>query len=334
MERSTLNVELPDGTIIEGVPEGTTRAQIEQKYRAHIGVQVQTPAQSMYEQTAQSNTENFLAAAGGAIKAPYVGIRQALGVGTPQEVKDWKESMAGLWTTPMGKAGTVIGGAATAAPLTVATGTSVPALAATGLAYGAAQPVVDGQTRAANAIEGMGGNIAGKYIGDALGSGASAILGRTKAGLSTSQAANSVRDATLKTAQDAGYVFPPSQVNPSALNRIAEGFAGKLTTAQNVSVKNQNLTNSLVRKNLGLPDDAPLTIDTLQAVRSEAGKAYEALKSLPTMASDSEYANALNKVATAYDKGHGGMSSLRNSQVEGLLKLLRQRLNRQTRWSS
>ena len=314
-----MNVELPDGTIIQDVPEGTTRAQIEQKYRAHIAA---TPQPSMYEATAQedSNGQNLLAAIGGAMKAPYVGIRQALGVGSPQEVKDWKDSMAGLWSTPMGKVGTVAGGAAAAAPLAVASGASVPGLAASGLAYGAAQPVTDGQSRLGNAIEGMGGNIAGKYLGDALGSGISSLLGRSKTNLAAQQAANTVRDATLKTAQDAGYVLPPSQVNPSTLNRVAEGFAGKLTTAQNAAFKNQNVTNNLVRQNLGIPTDAPLTVDTLQAVRNEAGKAYEALKGMPTMAADSEYANALDKIATQYDLGHGGMKSLRNSQVEGLLQ--------------
>lgn len=39
-------------------------------------------------------------------------------------------------------------------------------------------------------------------------------------------------------AQEAGYVIPPTQVKPSLLNRLIEGSAGKISTAQNASFKN------------------------------------------------------------------------------------------------
>jgi hypothetical protein len=86
--------------------------------------------------------------------------------------------------------------------------------------------------------------------------------------------------AAIRQARSAGYVIPPTQANPSLANRTIEGFAGKLTTAQNASAKNQAVTNRLAAKAIGLPDDAPLTPEVLDGVRAEAGKAYAAISKL------------------------------------------------------
>lgn len=90
--------------------------------------------------------------------------------------------------------------------------------------------------------------------------------------------ANAVRQA-----QSAGYVIPPTQANPSLPNRLIEGLAGKISTAQNASAKNQGITNSLAAKSIGLPEDTRLTADVLDDVRREAGKAYKQLADLPPM---------------------------------------------------
>lgn len=80
--------------------------------------------------------------------------------------------------------------------------------------------------------------------------------------------------AAVQQAQQAGYVIPPTQVKPSLMNRLLEGTAGKVSTAQNASVKNQAVTNRLVAEEVGLPAGEPITTEALDKVRSEAGKAY------------------------------------------------------------
>jgi len=87
--------------------------------------------------------------------------------------------------------------------------------------------------------------------------------------------------AAINAAREAGYVIPPTQANPTLLNRVLEGTAGKLTTAQNASAKNQEVTNKLAAKSLGLPEETPITIDVLDSIRKTAGEAYDALASLP-----------------------------------------------------
>jgi hypothetical protein len=85
----------------------------------------------------------------------------------------------------------------------------------------------------------------------------------------------------VRAAQSAGYVIPPTQAKPTLGNRMIEGLAGKLTTAQNASARNQEVTNKLAARALGLGDDVKITPDVLDDVRKEAGKAYRELADLP-----------------------------------------------------
>ena len=95
-------------------------------------------------------------------------------------------------------------------------------------------------------------------------------------------------------AQSAGYVIPPSQAKPTLVNRTLEGFAGKLTTAQNASARNQEVTNKIIQKSLGLPDDVPVSLDALKNIRSQAGKAYEAVKTTGVIKTTPAYTAALD----------------------------------------
>ena len=91
---------------------------------------------------------------------------------------------------------------------------------------------------------------------------------------------NPVAAATLQEGRKAGYVVPPSTVNPSWLNNKLESVAGKAAVGQEAAKRNQAVTNALVKKALGLADDAPLTEGTLQAARKQAGKVYEEVSQL------------------------------------------------------
>lgn len=80
--------------------------------------------------------------------------------------------------------------------------------------------------------------------------------------------------AAVQAARGAGYVVPPTMANPTLTNRVIEGVAGKQSVGQNASLHNQQITNDLIRKALGIGDDVPLTLETLDAIRKEAGGAY------------------------------------------------------------
>jgi hypothetical protein len=126
-----------------------------------------------------------------------------------------------------------------------------------------------------------------------------ALLARTKADVEAKLAAP--RDAAIKAARDAGYVLPPAEANPNLLNRILEGFSGQAKVQQLASAKNQPVTNAIVRKGLGIAPDAPITIDTLEAVRKQAGAAYEKVRNLGEVATDAQYSKALDKIVEKYE---------------------------------
>lgn len=113
-------------------------------------------------------------------------------------------------------------------------------------------------------------------------------------GLAREQAQNQVRDATLRPAQDAGYVLPPSAIKPTAVGNVVESVAGKAALRQEAEIKNQQVTNRLVREELRLPENTPMTVETLERVRAQASGPYQAVAALSPLA-----ANALQRLRDA-----------------------------------
>lgn len=91
---------------------------------------------------------------------------------------------------------------------------------------------------------------------------------------------NPTTTQTLAEGQKAGYVVSPSKVNPSFLNERLESIAGKAAVGQDVSKRNQNITNALVAKELGIPKGTSLTEDSLAKSRENAGKIYDEVAKL------------------------------------------------------
>lgn len=98
-----------------------------------------------------------------------------------------------------------------------------------------------------------------------------------------------------------GYVLPPTQVNPSAMNRLVEGWAGKWNMSQEASIKNQPVTNNLAKSAIGLRRDAPLDVAALDSVRAEAGAPYGAIKSLEMpITLDEKFAKSIDNLMGDY----------------------------------
>jgi hypothetical protein len=125
---------------------------------------------------------------------------------------------------------------------------------------------------------------------------------------------------TLKTAgrsMDAGYIIPPSMVNPSFKNRAIESLSGKFETAQMAATKNQQTTDDLVRRALNLPKDAPLSQEAMQAVRKQAGQVYEQIKGTGTVAADGAYINALDDIGKTIKSATASFPKLGKTNMHG-----------------
>ena len=121
-----------------------------------------------------------------------------------------------------------------------------------------------------------------------------------------------VRQQTLAASQKAGYVVPPSTTNPTMGNKIFESIGGKIATAQDAAAKNQDVTNTLAKRALGLSEDAPLTEQSLAALRAEAGDAYKTLRQVGTVTFDDASVKSMDELASKF-----AGSKLKDAMGEG-----------------
>jgi hypothetical protein len=126
----------------------------------------------------------------------------------------------------------------------------------------------------------------------------------TVSGLTTPRAPANLTQAQLvaERAIAQGATLPPTQVNPSMLNRLLEGFSGKQQTGQVASIKNQEVINAQARKTLNLPEDTVITPQVLQDFRNVKGQAYDALKANNTYYTDRQFITDVNKRTTELQK--------------------------------
>jgi hypothetical protein len=108
-------------------------------------------------------------------------------------------------------------------------------------------------------------------------------------------------NAEVAAAREAGLVVPPSQANGGLTSRVVEGLSGEPKLSKLASKKNAPVINDMVKRDVGLPDDVPLSREALADVRKEAGKAYELVKSAGQVTTDAKYRADLDAIVKAYD---------------------------------
>lgn len=238
-------------------------------------------------------------------------------------------------------AGGVLGqGVVRAAPVLARAGVSAPAVAnmanaltTGGMRAGTATGTAGMATRIAGgaAAGGLGAgmiNPGGAGFGAVVGGALPPVLaGVGKAGrfignkLAGPVVAPEVRQA-VEAARAAGYVMPPTQAKPSLANRALEGFAGKITTAQNASAKNQPITNELARKAIGAAD---LSEAGIAQVRAQANRAYDALGQVGKFQADAGFTQALDDAAAMSAGMRANFPELVNNKVDDLITSLKSR---------
>lgn len=197
-----------------------------------------------------------------------------------------------------GTTGRVLGNIGLTAPILAVPGSNTYAGAAlTGAVLGAIQPVATGESRAFNATLGAAAGAGGQLIGKKVIPAVVNAANRKIAELAAKKTANAARDATIQTSREAGYVIPPSEVNPTFLSNRLEGWAGKASVGQQASIKNQEVTNKLVRESLGLPENTPVTKEAIEPLKQAAWKVYDQTRNLGTFTTDKEFSVALKEIA-------------------------------------
>lgn len=215
------------------------------------------------------------------------------------EIDESRRLDAPLMATNSGKVGNI--GTKIAAALAIPGGATYTGATAAGAGLGLLEPTTQGESRLQNSVVGGAAGALGKVAGDKVTAAVSAAFNRRVASEAAREAADASRNATLSAARSEGYVVPPSQANPTAINKAVESLAGKISTAQGASAKNQEVTNRLTRLGLGLKHDEPITVEALKGVRAEAGKAYEKIAK-GKFAADETYIARIDGLAAAQKK--------------------------------
>lgn len=116
------------------------------------------------------------------------------------------------------------------------------------------------------------------------------------------EALNAKRDAGLTVANKEGLRVPPSQADSGWIMRLIEGLAGEPKTAKLASQKNAPILNSLIRRDVGLPDDVPISRQALADIRKTEGAAYDKVKQVGQVAPDAKYFDDFAKITKSYDQ--------------------------------
>lgn len=132
--------------------------------------------------------------------------------------------------------------------------------------------------------------------------GALAFKERVLPGALTKQKeANAVRDATLAAGTAEGYMTTPGSVTPQGKNILAERMAGKTYLEQLMAVNNQEVTNNLARRAVGIGETAPLTSENMRSIRkAEYEKGYKPIERLGDISTDAQYLDDMVNVEAKY----------------------------------
>lgn len=127
------------------------------------------------------------------------------------------------------------------------------------------------------------------------------LTGKIAAERAANPAAGMVPRAAAQSARAAGYKLPPEEImdTPSLLSRVLAGDAGKYKRQQAFSQQNQNNTNALAAKAIGLPQGTVLNEAAFDRARKPAEQAYgDVTRAIPDTAlgADPEFRKAVSNV--------------------------------------
>lgn len=323
-----MDVKLPDGTVIRGVPDGTTRAQLVEKLKANGYDIAKLDAPKTQTMPANAGLANLAASVAGLpantvesginlIRAAQGGIAGALGQpdwmppllsgspGTSEWIKEQlrKTGQPGLSPdnpsqSPMGRAQFDL----------MSRGGAIP---------GGALPAV--------------GSMVAEKIGGPEWAGVGALLPQAgitaynaarAPSLARQEAQNAVRDKTFEQGRQEGLVAPPSAAGGGFFSNILESFGGKAATGQKANKINQEKVTDIARREAGLPKNSAISVEALEARRKVLAEPYREVAALSKDASDAltklrEVRNEATQYFREYDSTQRVASLKRANKLKG-----------------
>lgn len=310
----------PDGKRFEvTAPDGASQADVlayaQSQFKSSEPDKPYNPTDDM------SGPQKFFAGVGKGMVDLGRGAGQMLGIKSQADIDEARKLDAPLMQTGAGVAGNMTGTIAAAVPAMMVPGAnSVVGAAALGGAMNALQPTAADESRLKNTAVGAALGGAGQYgLGKLAGVMESRLANKT-ASEAARQSQNVPRDSALQAARDAGYVTPPSMAEGNLPGRVLEGISGKYKTNQLFGIKNQNMTDALARKAVGLAPDQAITAEALRDVRNQAyQRGYEPVAGLGRIETDATYKAALDNIASKYRGAAADFPGVASDSVSNLV---------------
>lgn len=299
-----MDVELPDGTVIEGIPDGTSRADLLVKlhkngYNISSLVRPEKIGREAFkdvfkQELADNPIGANLAAFGTAASDLWHGAKQLVGADDKQArennalIKDAHPISALAGNVAM------YGAAGAAAPVL----NTLKGATLGGAAIGSLSPTDNDNValgKLENAAIGAGAGAVGVGVGKAVGG----AVSNARQAANTLKRQNATRDATQLASQEAGYVLPPSYAGGGTLSRLAEGVSGKYKTNQAAQILNQRNTNNLARQFLGMPEGEAFSESAIQRLKDVNNVAYRDVAALPSTVTGQQTTRSLGTGATS-----------------------------------
>jgi hypothetical protein len=187
------------------------------------------------------------------------------------------EKMVGEASKALTATGITMGGAGATQPLTsVGQGIKQALTTQPKVQAGSAVGTGIGVGTAKEANMGMGGQLLLGLAGGLGGGGITGAFTKTKPTLTPKQQA-------AEDAQKLGYAVLPEDAGAGPLAKLIQSFSGKFKGEELISSNNQQITNKIAAKYLDLPENTPLTAETIKNARSTAFQAYDDIKNTGTI---------------------------------------------------
>jgi hypothetical protein len=134
---------------------------------------------------------------------------------------------------------------------------------------------------------------------------------------------NAKTDAAIALAREEGIKLTPQEAEAGAIARGAASLSGEPKLAKLNSKKNAPTVNDMIRRDVGLPEDKPLSREALAEIRKEEGANYEAVKSVGRFDTDAQYQANLTAITKGYDTAAKDFAHRKKNPVQETVDGLR-----------
>jgi hypothetical protein len=269
-----------------------------------------------------SGVDKFRAGMGKAMTDVVRGAGQLVGAVSREDVAESRKRDAALMDTGAGVAGNLAGSVALLAPTAMIPGANtVTGAGVIGATAGLLQPSTSTKETLANIAAGGAGGSAGQAVANKVPGMLASRLNKAQA----IQAGNVQKFGAAQAGAKEGYVVPPADLEPGALSEAVSGLSGKIKTAQVASQRNQQVTNKLARRELGVQPGQDLTDSTLQALRNQASQqGYAPIRNAGTVQTDQQFIQALDGIAATQQGAARSFPGLGENGVAEMVAKLKQ----------